>query len=64
MASEQKVDVEILRCRQHGCWGIAIDGVRITSGKCCGSWAIERTWRVLPSEIRDALPTGDSHDDD
>lgn len=48
-----KIRMDLLHCRTHDVWAIAVarlgdeDGsTRITHGKCCGSWTIERHWNV------------------
>lgn len=38
--------VEILRCPKHGCYAIAVGGVRVTPSKCCGSWDVLVGWSL------------------
>jgi len=46
----RKARVELLRCPVHGHEAISIgtakDSMRITSGKCCGSWRVVKSWTL------------------
>lgn len=53
--SEQAVRVEILTCDQHDYWAVALNDLRITPHKCCGSWRVFTAWPSTVGEIRRAL---------
>lgn len=62
--------LSILRCAKHGYNAIAIEeqdgsGLRVTPGKCCGSWQTVQRWPLSESmvaEIKLQLP-GLSHEE-
>ena len=46
-----KIPVEILQCKKHGVFAIAAigatgDPVRVSVGKCCGSWSLVGEARI------------------
>lgn len=47
-----------MQCRRHGASCLAIESpggsTRLTDGKCCGSWSIEKTFRVREHSLLDA----------
>src|SRR5512139_489746 len=52
----KKVTIEILRCAKgHGLECVAVNDLRITSGKCCGSWRCVRRWTVDESDLLEDL---------
>ena len=55
--ADPKIVLSINRCPHHGFWSISVDcpeqssGLRLTHGKCCGSWAALKAWEVNPADL-------------
>lgn len=42
------IAVELLRCSMHNFAAIQIGDTIVTPTNCCGSWAVERRWKIDP----------------
>lgn len=43
--------LEVMKCPAHGFYCVVVNGRRITSGKCCGSWVSVRKWKMTKREF-------------
>lgn len=47
--------LEIVTCSMHSYYAVVINDSRISPSKCCGSWAVLRSWTVKKSDITKPL---------
>lgn len=45
------VRIAILKCPAHGFMCVCINDLRITHGKCCGSWQTVREWTTTAERL-------------
>jgi hypothetical protein len=49
------VKIRIMKCPAHGFMCVSINDLRITHGKCCGSWKILKEWSTTAADLASDL---------
>lgn len=65
--TRKRLLLSVDRCSKHGYYAVNVSivdstgtggGVRLTPGKCCGSWGTKiKEWDMTPEQLREAADT-------